>query len=81
MFIILWILFFYFFSLPIQTPSQPQFDPYEILGIGLGATKEEIKKTFRDLSKLYHPDKNPHPEAAEKYILIHKAYDTLTGFQ
>lgn len=76
----LWVAFFYLLSLvSAQTPQQSvQFDPYEILGVGIGAGKDEVKKAFRELSKTYHPDKNPHPKAAEKYIQIDKAYKTLT---
>ena len=31
-------------------------DPYEVLGIDKTATKQEIKKAYRNLSKIYHPD-------------------------
>jgi DnaJ-class molecular chaperone len=45
----------------------------------VGASPEEIKSTYRKLSLKYHPDKNQSPEAAEKFIAVGKAYDTLTG--
>eukprot|EP00210_Caulerpa_lentillifera_P007930 g7569.t1 len=55
------------------------FDPFEILGIQSGATSSEIRKAYFELSKIYHPDKNPDPKAhrffAEK---ISKAYQALT---
>lgn len=31
---------------------------YETLGIALDATQEEIKKAYRDKSKILHPDVN-----------------------
>lgn len=39
----------------------------------------EIKKAYRKLSLVYHPDKNPDdPLATAKFILITKAYNCLT---
>ena len=31
-------------------------DPYEVLGIDSDVTKQDIKKAYRNLSKIYHPD-------------------------
>jgi DnaJ-class molecular chaperone len=67
-------------SFVILTSEQTvQFDPYSILEIDVGASPEEIKKSYRKLSLQYHPDKNPSEDASEKYIKIAKAYETLTG--
>jgi molecular chaperone DnaJ len=53
---------------------------YEVLGLNNGASKDEIKKAFRKLSKKYHPDLNPdNEEAAEKMSKINEAYGVLTG--
>lgn len=49
-----------------------------VLGLPAGATEQQIKRAYRKLSKKYHPDLNPNPEAHEKFILITKAYDYLT---
>jgi len=32
---------------------------YDILGIAKGASPEDVKKAFRNLSKKYHPDLIP----------------------
>jgi len=49
---------------------------YEILGLSYGAEIAEIKVAFRQLAKLYHPDKNP--EGIEHFARILKAYETLS---
>eukprot|EP00668_Euglena_longa_P038492 GGOE01049504.1.p1 GENE.GGOE01049504.1~~GGOE01049504.1.p1 ORF type:complete len:341 (-),score=85.78 GGOE01049504.1:177-1199(-) len=50
---------------------------YEWLGITPDATEVEIKKAYRKLALQYHPDKNPTPEAAEKFREVAMAYETL----
>lgn len=51
------------------------FDPYQILGVDVGAEMKVIKKAYRQLSLLKHPDKNPDdPLAITEFIQITKAY-------
>lgn len=52
---------------------------YDVLQVTQGASSEEIKKSFRNLAKKYHPDKNRCNQtwAEEKIKLIIKAYKTL----
>lgn len=41
-------------------------NPYEILGCDPSATDEEIKKAYRKLSRMYHPDSNVQASEAEQ---------------
>jgi DnaJ family protein B protein 4 len=52
-------------------------DLYAVLGINENASHDEIKKTYRSLSLKFHPDRNPSPDATEKFKLINEAYETL----
>lgn len=47
------------------------------LGIPIGASKTEIKKAYRKLAMLLHPDKNPDPKAAELFAELQDSYDAL----
>jgi formate dehydrogenase subunit gamma len=58
-------------------------DPYVVLGLTPGATEEEIKKAWRDLAKLFHPDRlagmsaDQRQVAEEQLKRINEAYETL----
>ena len=52
-------------------------DYYEVLGVGRGATDEEMKKAFRTLARQYHPDVNKSPGAAERFKEVAEAYEVL----
>src|SRR5664279_2033634 len=52
-------------------------DYYEILGLPVNSSIDEIKKAYRKKARLYHPDINPAPEAKDQFICITEAYDFL----
>lgn len=55
------------------------FDPFAILGIAAGASERDIKRAYRKMSLLYHPDKNIGDAVADqKFMLVAKAYEALT---
>ena len=54
-------------------------DYYKILEVERNATENDIKKSYRRLSKQYHPDVNPdNKEAEEKFKDIAEAYSILS---
>ena len=53
---------------------------YDILGCAQDAEISVIKKSHRKLVLKYHPDKNLGDEnASDKFILVQRAYEVLTG--
>jgi curved DNA-binding protein CbpA len=52
-------------------------DYYEVLGVSRDASPNDIKRAFRRLVQLYHPDRNPDPSALETIQTINEAYDVL----
>lgn len=54
---------------------------YEILGIQVGATCQEIKSAYRRLARVLHPDVSANGEnnaTAHEFIKVHEAYATLS---
>jgi len=77
--IIVWVgIFWSVSSLGGETEIR-SFDPFRILEVEASADNAAIKKAYRKLSLVYHPDKNPDdPSAVAKFIQITKAYNALT---
>ena len=60
-------------------------DYYEVLGVSKNASNDELKRAFRKLSMLYHPDRQvgksdtEKKEAEDKFKEITEAYEVLSN--
>lgn len=62
-------------------PAKLSTSFYEILGIPMGATSEEIKSAYRRLARVCHPDVaaiDRKTSSADEFMRIHAAYSTLS---
>lgn len=50
-------------------------NPYEVLGVAVGASESEVKKAYRRLARLNHPDIGGDEE---KFKKINEAYDLIS---
>lgn len=53
-------------------------DLYNVLELNKDATDKDIKESYKRLVKMYHPDKNSAPDAAQRFIEIQSAYSILS---
>lgn len=54
-------------------------DHYAVLHLRRSATPADIKKAFRRLALLYHPDRNDDPKASALFMEIVESYQVLTN--
>lgn len=51
---------------------------YDVLGVAPDATDQQIRKSFRDLARKYHPDRNPgDKQAEERFKEVNRASEVL----
>jgi curved DNA-binding protein CbpA len=54
-------------------------DPYRVLGVRASATDAEVRKAYRRLAQLHHPDHNHGSvESARKFEEVQEAYAQIT---
>ena len=55
---------------------------YDELGVGRDATASQIKRAFKEIAKIYHPDKNPSDKQAwahEQMSRFNFIFETLAN--
>ncbi|KAK9235490.1 hypothetical protein V1525DRAFT_409872 [Lipomyces kononenkoae] len=66
----------------LEVKKAKRKDYYKILGISKSADETEIKKAYRKMALVYHPDKNPDdPTSHEKFKDVGEAYEVLSDSQ
>jgi len=48
-----------------------------VLGLAETASFQQVKQAYRSMAKLYHPDRNSDPSAAEKFRAVQASFDWL----
>jgi curved DNA-binding protein CbpA len=53
-------------------------DHYAALGLGRAADTEAVRAAYRDAVRRWHPDRDPSPAAAAKFLAAQRAYQVLS---
>lgn len=68
------------FDRPLDPPSaiDPGVDYYAVLGLTLDASEPDIKRAYRTLAKMYHPDRNKSEDSIALFQDISLAHTILS---
>lgn len=58
-----------------MTNNLQRKDYYEILGVSKNTSAKDIKKSYYQLAKKYHPDTNKDPDSSKKFQEVSEAYE------
>lgn len=66
----------------LELKKSKRKDYYKILGLDKNCSETEVKKAYRKLAIVHHPDKNPDDDtAADRFKEIQEAHETLSDAQ
>ncbi|KZT33857.1 hypothetical protein SISSUDRAFT_1027300 [Sistotremastrum suecicum HHB10207 ss-3] len=81
-----WVVFgLLVYKIATTVDESKMYDPFQILGVSLSATEQEIKRHYKKLSIKFHPDKvklsgnDTLDSVAERFVELTKAYKALTN--
>ena len=57
-----------------EEPDMPLADAYAVLGLRQTASLEEVKRNYKRLAAVFHPDKGGYTEAM---VLLNRAYERI----
>ncbi|CAO2581859.1 DnaJ homolog subfamily C member 14 [Lemmus lemmus] len=58
---------------------EDDLNPFHVLGVEATASDTELKKAYRQLAVMVHPDKNHHPRAEEAFKVLRAAWDIVSN--
>ncbi|KAM6215453.1 dnaJ homolog subfamily C member 14 [Rhynchocyon petersi] len=58
---------------------EDELNPFHVLGVEATASDTELKKAYRQLAVMVHPDKNHHPQAEEAFKILRAAWDIVSN--
>lgn len=58
---------------------EEDLNPFQVLGVEITASDMDLKKAYRQLAVLVHPDKNTHPRAEEAFKVVRAAWDIVSN--
>ncbi|XP_072214177.1 dnaJ homolog subfamily C member 14 [Excalfactoria chinensis] len=58
---------------------EEELNPFQALGVEATASDAELRKAYRRLAVLVHPDKSEHPRAEEAFKVLRAAWDIVSS--
>lgn len=64
--------------LALAGATEEEMDPYAVLGLDADVSESELRRAYRRLAVMVHPDKCQHPRAEEAFKVLRAAWDILS---
>ncbi|NXT28215.1 DJC14 protein, partial [Syrrhaptes paradoxus] len=61
-----------------EVPEE-ELNPFQVLGVEVTASDAELRKAYRRLAVLVHPDKSEHPRAEAAFKVLRAAWDIVSS--